>query len=75
MQIYGYEAEKDGDLLNLSEVTLLASIEEMKKLNEFICFVLAECETHGDEFGHEHFNNFLQEKNPVDLVVCLKKQP
>ncbi len=73
MNIYGYEAEKDGDLLSLSEVTLHASIEDLKKINEFICFVLAECEKHGEEFGHEHLNDFLKNKNQSDLIVCLKK--
>ena len=73
MNIYGYEAEKDGELLSLAEITVHATIEEIKKLKEFVTFVLSECERCGDDFGHEHLNDFLKEKHISDFIICLKQ--
>ncbi|WP_313702049.1 hypothetical protein [Pantoea sp.] len=68
MKIYGYENE-DGELISLHEMTLQISIEELKELSGFILNTIKVMEKYGEDFGHEHFSDFLKHRLSPDIVI------
>ncbi|CAO95696.1 hypothetical protein [Erwinia tasmaniensis] len=68
MKIYGYENE-DSDLVSLQEISLQVTIDELKKLSSFIDNAINMMEKYGDEFGHEHFSDFIKSKKYPDIII------
>ena len=62
MKIYGYQeadVENDG-LLQLEEITIQASPVTLKQIAQFLIDSANAMDAHGEKFGHEHFNDFMQ---------------
>jgi hypothetical protein len=69
MKIYGYEISSEAEVpLSLGEVTIASSAAELKLLASFLINVAEKIETHGSNFGHEHFSDFAG-KMDTDLIV------
>lgn len=68
MKIYGYESE-DSDLISLSEITLQLSLNELNDLALFLEKTAKLMEKHGDNFGHEHFNDFCDRNGKPDIII------
>ncbi|KAK46750.1 hypothetical protein BG58_09420 [Caballeronia jiangsuensis] len=69
MNIYGYENE-EGDLLSLSEASLKVTIDELKRISEFIEHVILQMEEYGGDFGHEHLSDFLKFPGTPEIVIA-----
>lgn len=63
MKIYGYEKDivDDEKLIELEEVTIQASSENLKKIAQFILETVKIIDENHDKFGHEHFKDFMRE--------------
>ncbi|MCS2154602.1 hypothetical protein MUU49_18785 [Scandinavium goeteborgense] len=59
MKIYGYESD-DSDLVSLSELTLQLTAKELNELIGFLQKTAKSMKNHGNNFGHEHLNDFLK---------------
>ncbi len=60
MKFYGYTSDDESATLEeLVEVTLCAGPDNLRSLAEFLLHVAEEMERHGDDFGHEHFADFV----------------
>ena len=72
MEIYGYEREGD-ELLELEEVSLKISAHELDDLIDFLKLTCELMKKHGDDFGHEHFKDWLLKKqkkiHKTDIIV------
>jgi len=68
MKIYGYESE-GSDLISLSEITLKLSLEELKDFVLFLERTSSLMEKHGDDFGHEHLNDFYDRNGKPDIII------
>ena len=71
IQLYGYANGSDADRpLRLSEVTVSASPDELRRAAEFLVHAAGLMEQRGDEFGHEHFGDFDPAVSAdADLIV------
>jgi hypothetical protein len=59
MKLFGYEVGSDTESpLHLREVTVSADAGTLRKLAHFLLFAATELERHGQEFGHEHFQDY-----------------
>ena len=68
MNVFGYVVDSD-DLSSLSEVTLQASPEELKKLSDFLLSCANSMEK-DEHWEHEHYQDFTStDSNDPDLVV------
>ncbi len=62
MRLLGYAKGVDAESPTaLSEVTILAGPEALRRLAEFLLHASRTMEEHGDAFGHEHFADFARE--------------
>ncbi|MBN6075085.1 hypothetical protein HYE60_07490 [Aggregatibacter actinomycetemcomitans] len=68
MKIYGY-AENSDILLELEEVTIQASIDEINKIIEFFTHTKMLMEDNPDTFGHEHLLDFCELKTNSDIIL------
>lgn len=68
MKIYGYESE-DSDLISLSEITLQLSLDELNDLILFLEKTAKLMKKHGDDFGHEHLNDFYDRSDKPDIII------
>lgn len=72
MKVYGYEIEGD-ELLKLEEVSLEISVSDIDELIRFLGSCKEQMEIHGENFGHEHFKDWLKaqgKKQPdADIIV------
>jgi len=70
MKAFGYAETPETDTpLTLTEVTIAASAEELRKISEFLLHVASQMEEHGEKFGHEHFGDYSGEKSEVQLIA------
>jgi hypothetical protein len=64
MKLYGYaddgKASEDIEPMELAEVTLVATPDELRKISSFIDSAAAAMEKRGRDFSHEH----LSDKQP-----------
>ena len=80
MKAVGYEIgrEKDGFSLDLQEVTIKASIEEIDELIEFLQYTkkrhIFQREHYKTKLDHTHFQDWRREqgkaKSDFDLIIC-----
>lgn len=68
MNIYGYTKQSD-ELLKLSEISLKCSVNELDDIIDFLKYVKEEKIKYKDEFGHEHFKDWIKKSDIVDIVV------
>ena len=72
MKIFGYEKDRD-DLLELEEVSLQCSIEELDKFIDFLHNVKKEHSTivNKVEFCHSHFRDWdvTWKKGEADIII------
>lgn len=68
MKIYGYESD-DSDLVSLSELTLQLTVKELNELIGFLQNTAKSMKTHGNNFGHEHLNDFLRKNDKPDIII------
>lgn len=66
MNVYGYASDND-DLISLNEITLQASAAELSKLVDFLKNTIDLMDKHKENFGHEHFSDFI--KNHLRLML------
>ncbi|STQ72218.1 Uncharacterised protein [Hafnia alvei] len=73
MKIYGYKS-KDSELIPLEELTLQATVNELKELIDFIKHTVSLMETYKDNFTHEHLNDFKMKSSPdePDIIITNK---
>lgn len=76
MKIHGYEAHKygvdKGRLPSLQEVTLQASVDELREIVLFIENAIKRMEKAGKAFGHEHLSDFSKKalKDGSDIIIA-----
>lgn len=70
MELYGYEIDSDLDApFQLGEITISSNPKELKQLAAFLLDVAEKIETHGTQFGHEHFSDYVGVKMDRDLII------
>ncbi|MFC1537006.1 hypothetical protein ACFL48_04255 [Pseudomonadota bacterium] len=79
MKFYGYKQEvhlqvKDTEPSELSEVTLMASPEELRKISIFVNSMADELEKRGSEFDHGHLSDSHPELDGTPQFVIAKPQ-
>ena len=68
MNVFGYEVDSD-DLSSLSEVTIQASPEELKRLSDFL-LTCANAMEKDEQWEHEHFQDVTgTDSSDPDLIV------
>lgn len=76
MKVYGFEVGQD-ERMELSEISLVASSGELRKLARFLSDVATKMEIHGRDFGHEHFRDHPELSRDVsgstDVIVAQEK--
>ena len=74
MRCYGYaHKSEDEKPMELSEVTLVGSPATLRDLARFLLLVAEKMEDHGDQFGHEHFEDFLQQTKEDCHVIIVRE--
>ena len=77
MNLNGYETSTEAEtLLLLREATITPeSVEELRRIAEFLLHVADLIDRQGDGFDHEHWRDWAQEWRPAtgDLVVVRPK--
>lgn len=68
MKIYGYESD-ESDLVSLSELTLQLTVKELNELIGFLQNTAELMKAHGNNFGHEHLNDFLKNNGKPDIII------
>jgi len=68
MNIYGYKKESD-ELLELSEISLECSIEELDSIIDFLKYAKDLKIKNKDKYGHEHFKDWAKEEKLVDIII------
>jgi len=70
MKVYGYENNSD-NLLELNEVTLKCSIDELDLIIEFLNVVKKEHQLYATELCHSHFQDWYKEwkSEMTDIIV------
>ena len=62
MKFYGYQENGNDSLLTLEEVSMAVTcVDEIRYLIDFLNYVANEMERR-DEFGHEHFSDFINKQ-------------
>ncbi len=69
MELYGQIEDADGEPSTLSEVTISARPQELRRLSEFLLKCADEIESSG-EWEHEHYSDFAGETLNRDLIVA-----
>lgn len=71
MKIYGYENSDESDLIEMSEVTICASPENLREIALFINKMADEMEESKDSFDHAHLRDNWPEWNEdgADIIV------
>jgi hypothetical protein len=74
MKLFGYAVgSEEGSPLALEEVSVVADPATLRRMSEFLLFVADLIEKHGDDFGHEHFEDFVGDRHPeCRFVLCGK---
>ena len=72
MKAFGYET--DGNtLIKLEEISFQVSVDDLDRMIKFFQMCRDELDTHGVNFGHEHFKDWLRAEGyticEVDLIV------
>lgn len=77
MRFYGYvEGSEDNSPAQLEEVTLSADPVTLRRMAEFLSHVAETIEKHGERFGHEHFEDFVGNREPrCRFVVVSERMP
>ena len=70
MNVYGYASDND-DIISLNEITLQASVDELNKLVDFLKNTIDLMEKHKENFGHEHFSDFLKNSSEIDIEIII----
>ena len=70
MNVYGYASDND-DIISLNEITLQASVDELNKLVDFLKNTIDSMEKHKENFGHEHFSDFLKSSSEIDVEIII----
>ena len=77
MNLNGYETSTEAEtLLLLREATITPeSVEELRRIAEFLLHVADLIDRHGDGFDHEHWRDWAPEWRPAtgDLIVVSPK--
>jgi hypothetical protein len=68
MKIYGYSCANAQKLLELIEVSFIASPMELRKLADFLISQAGHLEL-GEEWEHVHFSDFLDDRNMNNDVI------
>ncbi|MDU8925641.1 hypothetical protein RYD26_12195 [Pasteurellaceae bacterium LIM206] len=68
MKIYGY-VKNSSILLELEEITIQASIDELNKIIGFFTHTKILMEDNPDTFGHEHLLDFCELKTNSDIIL------
>ena len=55
MMLFGYSKKDAESLIELSEITLLASPEMLREISSFLNLCADEIQSKGDDWEHEHF--------------------
>ena len=70
MKIYGYPMNTEQENPSeLSEVTISASVMELREMAVFLEKCAAEIEQHGSNWEHEHFQSQNKKFNAPSLIV------
>lgn len=73
MKLYGYVRSDKQTLLDLKEVSFVASPDELKKMAEFFFSQSLVFSDKSSEY-HAHFSDFLGDRKPdFDVIVCNDK--
>lgn len=70
MNVYGYASDSD-DLISLNEITLQASVVELNELVDFLKNTISLIEKHKENFGHEHFSDFLKKSSEINVEIII----
>ncbi len=63
MKFFGYLEDTEQETpVRLGEVTLCSDPETLRRLSKFLLVMAERMEEHGDEFGHEHFEDFSDDQ-------------
>ena len=66
MNIYGYpvqHCDNHAESLQLVEITLCATPNELRQISDFLSFCVTEMERMGDEYDHLHLGDKMKEFN------------
>lgn len=75
MRCYGYaHKSEDEKPMELGEITLAGTPATLRELARFLLLVAEKMEQHGDRFGHEHFEDFVQRSTEDCHVVIVREQ-
>ena len=71
MKIYGYEHNSE-NLIELAEISLKCDSRMLRKVADFIFKTADAIDKFGDDFGHEHFKDYLKSDNEniPDIVIA-----
>jgi len=72
MKIFGYDKDNNENLIELSEVSLIANPERLRSIATFLNKCANEIESQGSEWEHEHYSetNENMAGTESDLIVC-----
>ncbi len=76
MKTFGYPKKEnlnEDGLMEMEEISISASREELKKLSEFLLKCAVELPDTG-EFCHEHFSDFVDNNPETDLIIVLDQK-
>jgi hypothetical protein len=73
MKVYGYVQGSDDETpTQMQEVTVSADPATLRRMAEWLLYVAAEIEKHGERFGHDHFERFIGDKKPSCRFVVVR---
>lgn len=70
MKVYGYATDND-DLISLDEITLQASVVELKEVVAFLKNTIDLMEKHKENFGHEHFSDYNKKLSKLGVEIII----
>lgn len=76
VKLFGYPIDADEDCespLELKDVTLCASAETFREMAKFLIWTAQQMDDHGDDFGHEHFEDYTNRSiSPARSLVVTR---
>jgi len=76
MHCYGYAKGSDtSGPAEMEEVTVCAEPTTLRRLAEFLTHAAKLIESHGSDFGHEHFEDFVGTQNPTCRLIVASPRP
>jgi hypothetical protein len=72
MKIYGYELHSD-EMVELQEISFQIDSQKLRMLSGFFAKTADIMDKHGEKFGHEHFNDFIDSKNDNSPDIIISK--